>query len=69
MVQVNANMVFFLPGQLVLNDGFGHDVYAMLASTNFVMLAGQQAQAGMTGDGGHCIGNIFLSGVEVPDEP
>ncbi len=59
-------MVIFLPGQLAFKDGFGNDVYVVLATTNFIMFAGQQVTPVIYGDGGHCTANIFLSGVEVP---
>jgi hypothetical protein len=65
-IQLFANGSMFLPGQLAVRDAISNfDLYTSLSQVNYPMGPGQAWTPIMGGDGGHCLGNIFLSGLEV----
>jgi len=69
LVQVFANVGIFLPMQFAYTEGLGRATYAMSGQYNFIMPAGSQMTPIIESHGGLCQADIFLSGVEMSDQP
>jgi len=69
LLQVFGHVGIFLPTQFAYNDHMGRTAYAIVTSPNFVMPSGFQLTPIIESDGSDCQADIFLSGVEVPDQP
>jgi hypothetical protein len=55
--------------QFAYNDSMGRSTYAMMSNLNFTMAPGSQMYPIIESDGSTCQADIFLSGVEVPEQP
>jgi hypothetical protein len=69
LLYVSAPLLIALPTQFVYNDNMGRANHAMTITMNFIMPPGSQLTPISEGDGSSCLGDVFLSGVEVPDQP